>query len=371
MNYLRYLNSDRIAALFRSLLRFPSYLFSNLIDHEINGIVLISETHNWVVADINNTLKGLLSEVFDIYVDILPFFYSNKIIHYGSLHSITSLKHRFSGRNNKIIISVYHVDMSDSEFRSKMHFLQSIINDISLIIVPNMSLYSWFTSSNFPSNKIRLIPIAYDESSFVRYQKSFQDMYKLKYNIPIDKHVIGSFQKDGNDWGEGATPKYIKGPDVFVSVVKELSLDYDVCCLLTGPSRGYIISELKKNNIDYVYHNATKQQLPELYACLDLYLIASRIEGGPKGLMEAMAIGVPVVSTKVGMATDIVSHRYNGMIRDVEDVEGLADSIRELLSSDFLVDKIVDNALVDVKQYSWDKIIDNYEKIYQEQMFCE
>ena len=38
--------------------------------------------------------------------------------------------------------------------------------------------------------------------------------------------MVGSFQKDGEGWEEGLTPKHIKGPDVFVEVVKRLNREH-------------------------------------------------------------------------------------------------------------------------------------------------
>ena len=42
--------------------------------------------------------------------------------------------------------------------------------------------------------------------------------------------------------------------------------------------------------------------LISLYHALDIYLITSREEGGPMGLLESIACGTPVASTNVGMA---------------------------------------------------------------------
>jgi glycosyltransferase involved in cell wall biosynthesis len=65
-------------------------------------------------------------------------------------------------------------------------------------------------------------------------------------------------------------------------------------------------------------------EVAPLYHALDLYLIASRQEGGPKALLEAMASGVPVVTTRVGQAMDLVRHGENGWLVEIEDAEGLA-----------------------------------------------
>ena len=126
----------------------------------------------------------------------------------------------------------------------------------------------------------------------------------------ISKHfiVIGSFQKDGSGWKDGLNPKLIKGPDLFVSTLKLLfSRGYPVFALLTGPARGYVKKELK--NVEYLIFIPILKIIMILYPFimhLDIYLITSREEGGPMGLLESIACGTPVASTNVGMAKDII-----------------------------------------------------------------
>ena len=54
-------------------------------------------------------------------------------------------------------------------------------------------------------------------------------------------------------------------------------------------------------------------------------VVPARQEGGPKALLEAMASGVPLVTTRVGQAPELVEHGSNGWLVDVDDVESLAD----------------------------------------------
>lgn len=351
-----------------SLLRIPSYLLSFLFKRKINGIILINEVSTWVIDEISSTIKERLKDKFKIKIDFLPFFYSYKIIHYGSIHSISKKRNMFLGRGNKIIINIYHIDNKNYEFKTKIAFLLNNISKISLIIVPNKGLYNWFIKNKFPSKKICQIPIAYDEFFFKKLQEN-KNFFRKKYNLPKKKLIIGSFQKDGNDWGDGMNPKLIKGPDIFIEVIKKLSEHYNLCCLLTGPSRGYMISKLRKHNIDYVHYQANKVELCDLYTSLDIYLITSRIEGGPKGLIEAMATGIPVVSTEVGMSKDIIKHCHNGMINRVEDTLGLVSSIKNIVNDPILKEKIIKNALNDVSKYSWRSIITMYNEVYKKNGF--
>jgi glycosyltransferase involved in cell wall biosynthesis len=75
------------------------------------------------------------------------------------------------------------------------------------------------------------------------------------------------------------------------------------------------------------YKHAFPSHYPDvaqLYQALDLYLVTSRQEGGPKAVLESMASGVPLVTTRVGQAMDLVRHGQNAWMVEPGDVEGLA-----------------------------------------------
>jgi glycosyltransferase involved in cell wall biosynthesis len=182
--------------------------------------------------------------------------------------------------------------------------------------------------------------------------------------IPEDKIIIGSFQKDGNGWGQGNEPKLIKGPDIFCDVVEKLNRKIPVHILLTGPARGYVKNRLKKSNIGFT-HIFLKNYLdiPKYYAVLDLYLITSRAEGGPKAIGESMASGVPIISTKVGMAPDYIIDGQNGMLCEIEDVDCLAEKALKVASDKNLRDKLIRGGLKTAKELDISKIAERY---YQE-----
>ena len=60
----------------------------------------------------------------------------------------------------------------------------------------------------------------------------------------------------------------------------------------------------------------------QAYEAIDVCLVTSRDEGGPRAVLEAMATGIPLVTTRVGQASDLVRHGENGWLVDVEDVDG-------------------------------------------------
>ena len=128
-----------------------------------------------------------------------------------------------------------------------------------------------------------------------------------KYKIPKNSFVIGSFQRD-TEGSDLKSPKLIKGPDRLARIINEMNTEYDnLTVLLTGKRRQFIISELEKMKIKYVYLEMVDfNTLNELYNCLDLYIVTSRIEGGPQAIVECGITRTPIISTDVGLASEIL-----------------------------------------------------------------
>ena len=71
--------------------------------------------------------------------------------------------------------------------------------------------------------------------------------------------------------------KLIKGPDIFINVLKILSSKIDnLFVVLSGPSRGYVMQNLKKFNIKFIHIQNLNIEIISLYSALDLYLIFKR-----------------------------------------------------------------------------------------------
>ena len=66
----------------------------------------------------------------------------------------------------------------------------------------------------------------------------------------------------------------------------------------------------------------------------ELFVLSSDFEGMPNALLEAMCLGLPVISTKVVGATEIIEDGYNGLLVDCRDEIGLAHAIGELLGNE-------------------------------------
>ena len=163
------------------------------------------------------------------------------------------------------------------------------------------------------------------------------------------------------------SPKWVKGPETFLEVVQRLSKCIELYVLLTGPARGYLKAGLEKIGVPY-HHVQLKryQDVARHYWALDLYLITSRDEGGPMALLESMASGVPVVSTRVGMCADLLDGGECGVLAEVDDVAGLVESAKKVLQDSSFRATLVRNARVLAQNHDWSVIATRYyEEVYK------
>ena len=73
----------------------------------------------------------------------------------------------------------------------------------------------------------------------------------------------------------------------------------------------------------------TKEEMVAFYQGLDALICASRTEGGPHPLLEAAACGIPLISTRVGIAPELIQDNANGFLID-RDIQVIRDAIVKL-----------------------------------------
>jgi len=132
---------------------------------------------------------------------------------------------------------------------------------------------------------------------------------------------------------------YIKGLDVLVKALKkckDIGMKF-TCNLVGGAVKGdkYSIEDLKKLIEDLELSEEIKfwgnrEDIPELLAQSDLFILPSRFEGMPISLLEAMAAKLPVIASNISGSTELVEHEKNGLLFESENHNDLAEKILSL-----------------------------------------
>ncbi len=185
----------------------------------------------------------------------------------------------------------------------------------------------WITPTSRAHRQMRsigietsLIPYMVDVEIFRPLKHDSPDLAALieKWKIPTDAYLIGSFQRD-TEGSDLRRPKLVKGPDVLLEILLGLQrLGMKFHLVLAGPRRHWLINKAQEAGIPFTYighfteaddidrNSLTRDVLNLLYNLIDLYIVASRSEGGPHAILEAAASGRKIISSPVGLAEDFL-----------------------------------------------------------------
>jgi len=106
------------------------------------------------------------------------------------------------------------------------------------------------------------------------------------------------------------------------------------------------------------------KDVPELLAASDIFILTSRREGLPKAILEAMAVGLPIISTNVRGNRDLVEHGENGLLIELDDIEDTTKALETLLRSPQLRKKMGSRSKELVQAYDLKNVLPTVEEIY-------
>jgi glycosyltransferase involved in cell wall biosynthesis len=162
-----------------------------------------------------------------------------------------------------------------------------------------------------------------------------------------------------------------KGIDIFLHAASRVLAEFPETSFVLigeGPDQGkleVLADQLKiRNNGTWL---GRREDMPAIYASFDVMVSASRREGLPMTILEAMASGLPLVATAVGEVPNIVLDNNTGLLVKPEDVEALAEGILELLRDPSKRTRIGIAAKKLVQdEYSADRMASDYLHAYAE-----
>ena len=107
-----------------------------------------------------------------------------------------------------------------------------------------------------------------------------------------------------------------------------------------------------------------RDQMAALYRDAHLMLNASRVDNMPNALLEALASGLPIVSTRAGGIPFIVKDRHTARLVPVDDHVAMAEAAIEVLEDTALRNALIAAGLADVQRYQWTSVRDELRAAY-------
>lgn len=195
-----------------------------------------------------------------------------------------------------------------------------------------------------------------EEFSPVRFQTLYPSQPKWK--LRPDDVVVGFFGRFSRE----------KGPIRFVKIAERLRTLSGVTWLMTGsgPEAGRVKARISKYGLEETV--LTPGIVPDVnpyLAAADIVVIPSLIEGIPIILMEAMALGIPVVASRVGGIPDVISDGVNGFLCDSGDLAGFSARVRQLCEDRQLRAALGEKAREHAVRYlDVNKMLDDYRQAF-------
>jgi L-malate glycosyltransferase len=107
-----------------------------------------------------------------------------------------------------------------------------------------------------------------------------------------------------------------------------------------------------------------QEQMEDILAIADLFLLTSDYESFGLAALEAMAAGVPVVSTNAGGLPEIAVHGETGFMDEVGDIQGMSEHALMVISDDEVLKKFKQQAAAHAKRFDIHTIVPEYEALY-------
>lgn len=107
----------------------------------------------------------------------------------------------------------------------------------------------------------------------------------------------------------------------------------------------------------------TRDRMPAVYAEHDIFVFPSLVEGMPLTLLEAMAAGMPVVTTASNGMADVVEDGFNGLLAPPADADALATAVRRLSGDAELCATLGREAQRTMRRYLWEKVTGQLEEL--------
>lgn len=327
-------------------------------------ILIVVDSVFWVTGTMAEQIRRRFQE-FDILV--CSYFSLKEILqeNQGRFPEAVDLVHYFINAYSNENYPVFH---GEAAIISTIHHVEDESDVFPLtysdaVQTVCLEWHRFLEEKGAKSSDLCLIPNGIDCEMF-RPARSRREALKLraKYNIPKEAFVVGFSAKRSSNTSDR------KGVDVLEELVTTNSAKRDgLWWVIRGPGWQDLVDRLQSEGapVTYLPFMLPGRELAESYRLMDAYVVTSRIEGGPVPLMEAMATGLPVVSTRVGTALDVIEEGVNGFLAPFGDATYFMKTLSRLQAEPDRCREIGQCARRSIaEKYSWGKVLNGIPQLY-------
>jgi glycosyltransferase involved in cell wall biosynthesis len=282
-------------------------------------------------------------------------------VHHIPLYRRVALGARLS--RVKGVVVTEHAKYSISRSGRLQHASRLAARNAAYFTTVSADLKNYFVSEvGIPADSIKVVINGVDTKRF----RPAQGDSPLRTLLPVSckGHVVVSVGRLAE----------AKDHVTLLRAIKILVLrNIDLCLALIGEGE---LRELVENAVRelglqaHVCLLGNRPTVNELLPHADLFVLSSRREGLPMALLEALACGLPVVTTAVGGIPDVVKHGVNGFLVSPENPQSLAEAIERLLGQPETASRMrVANRQKALTEHSMEETAATYAQLYDHIMY--
>lgn len=280
--------------------------------------------------------------------------------HYASGYGTTARLTNF----HPYVLSVWGSDVFEFPLRSSLHkyLLKKNLAAADTLASTSLAMSKQMQQFLAAGHPISITPFGVDFSKFSRKKISKQEQdiitvgtvktLKHVYGIDILIHALAKvynlLQQQNSEFAERIKFRIVGGGEDLAKL-QQLAITLGIDHLTTFVGR--------------VEHDAVPQEL----AKLDIYVALSRQESFGVAVLEAQAVGLPVVVSNVGGLPEVIKHGETGYLVETENPDQAAEMIVKLILDQQLRDEFAMNAENFARQaFSWKACAQQMQKVYQD-----
>ena len=208
-------------------------------------------------------------------------------------------------------------------------------------------------------DKFKIIYNGLDLDKFKSLPSSARETVRAEWKLTDSDIVVGTV----------ANLRPVKRLDTVVESAKELIPMYKNLKFVfigEGPDRDSLQDLIDRYEIsEYFRLPGSSENIPSVLSAFDIALLPSSNESFSNSLIEYMASKLPIIATRVGGNSEAINHEVNGLLYDLEDTNGLTNSLKIILEHKEKAKALAEQASKKAfEEYSIEKMISNHIDFY-------
>ncbi len=237
------------------------------------------------------------------------------------------------------IISFEH-NIYDSIKNKKMYFVDRLIQNLSKkVVAVSSAVKESLIKHGIHFDRIVVVHNGIDIS---KYKTEKNLMYREKFNLPPEAFVfvtVGRLIKQ-------------KGMDIVVQAFSMCPKDSHLLIVGQGSEEVELKKKAKDLGLsDRIHFLGIRNDIPDILACSDCFVLASRWEGLGIVVLEAMASKLPIIISNFEAGKDMIQNGFNGIIVEKENGEALSVEMQKVANDPLLREILSKNAHEKVKEF--------------------